>query len=161
VAVALAPPFSQKIRHFCSGTPPAMAALMTTVIRNLAAVLLALVSQASCSNEDSCRKDLAQIGCAATLAQQARIGACPGCCGLAGPCGTYRVWQSEPNYFSLTCIYDSSGEHLLSAKSCGDTPICEGTQFCESAGQSVDLTSSCDQKDLPRICSATDGGAGD
>jgi hypothetical protein len=130
---------------------------MTRTLRDWVAVafVLGLATAPGCSGE-TCKISLAKSGCATTLDLQVQNPPIPGLCGLVGSCGAYRVWQSEPNYFSLVCVYDGSGQNLLSGTTCGDTPICGGNQFCEFAGQNIDV-SICASA-LPRLCPTADAG---
>lgn len=108
--------------------------------------------------DNSCRIGLTESGCAATIDLQVQTGFF-GLCGLAGPCGTFRVWTTPANYVSLTCVYDSSGQNLFSATSCSDIPVCGGNQFCQYAGESIDIAQACNLSSLPRACSTADGGS--
>jgi hypothetical protein len=135
---------------------------MTTTNRSrkmlVASVMTLLAATTGCSG-NSCRVPLTASGCAATFDLQVANSIFPGLCGVAGPCGAFRVWVTPPNYFSQTCVYDSSGEHLLSARGCSDTPICESNQFCQSAGQDINVANLCDLATLAMACPNTDAGA--
>jgi len=86
-----------------------------------------------------------------------------GACAFAGPCGAYQVWQLTHAYFDLTCIYDSSGQDLVSATACSDTQdYCDSTSFCQTGGQDVDVAKTCQVSALPQTCFSPtpDGGQG-
>ena len=107
---------------------------------------------------------LAESGCAATLDLQIKVGALgkriPGFCDGAGPCGPYRVWQSAPNLGSLTCVYDSSGQRLISSTSCTDfNAYCDGKDNCFSGGLGINVFTVCDVAKLPTVCPPTDAGS--
>jgi hypothetical protein len=126
----------------------------------MASVSTLLATFTGCSG-NSCRVPLAAGGCAATFDLQVATSIFPGVCGVAGPCGGFRVWTTTPGYVSQTCVYDGSGEHLLSARGCSDTPICESDQFCQSAGQDINVAKACDLSTLAMACPTTDASAGD
>jgi len=125
-------------------------------------VALVLAVNAGCT-KDTCSVPLAQVGCAATLEQQTRLapfgGRGPTGCANAGPCGAYRIWQSAPNLSSVTCVYDSTGERLLSATTCTDVDaFCNDTSNCASGGLEINVSATCDVAKLPMACPTTDAG---
>ncbi len=126
------------------------------------AVLLGIGGIPACSNDD-CRAPVDQLGCKATFDQQVQwaLSISPSECPLAGPCGAHLVWRTVPNYGTLTCVYDESGEQLLSAKNCTDVPLaCNPNSFCMTGGQSLNVENDCNLSALPRTCASADGGQG-
>jgi hypothetical protein len=116
-------------------------------------VILGAFATIGCA-EKSCRVPLSESGCAATFdgqIQQSFFGVC----GSAGPCGAFRVWSTPAGFVSLTCVYDSAGQHLLSSASCSDIPICDPDKFCQTGGQSIDVNQLCDLSALPMVCPNT------
>src|SRR5947209_6095575 len=106
------------------------------------AALLAVLTVAGCTSSNECTAPLAQVGCAATFDQQTTtlLAGQTVTCGNAGACGAYRVWRSGPNLSNLTCVYDGSGQNLLSAKACTDVQsYCGQTSFCLNGGQQIDV----------------------
>jgi hypothetical protein len=137
---------------------------MCHVLRNgtlLCAVTLVVALAASC-RKDSCTVPLAESGCAATLDLQIQIGfpnLPNGDCARAGPCGLYRIWTSPPNFTGLTCVYDTSGQRLVSSTACSDVnDFCDRKSFCVSGGLQVNASAVCDLDKLPSACPPTDAG---
>jgi hypothetical protein len=90
---------------------------------------------------------------------QSGLSMSPSNCALAGSCGAHLVWRTAPNLGSLTCVYDQSGQKLLSAASCTDVPLsCGDNSFCMTGGQSLNVDNDCDVSALPRTCPSGDGG---
>jgi len=82
-----------------------------------------------------------------------------GSCASVGTCGPYKVFLPGPNYVATTCVYDGSGQHLISATTCSDiAEFCDNTSSCVSAGSGVDVSKTCDVSALPKTCSALTGG---
>lgn len=122
------------------------------------AVLLAIATLSGCSSDD-CRVPVDQLGCAPTFDQQVQRGQSVSLsdCPLAGPCGAHRVWWFGPGTGSDTCVYDGSGQQLLSAATCTDVMLRCGS-FCMTGGQSIDVAAECDVTKLPPACANSDGG---
>ena len=119
------------------------------------AALLAVLTGVGCSSSNECTAPLAQLGCAATFDQQTTtLLAGPAVtCGNAGACGAYRVWRSAPNLSGLTCVYDGSGQNLLSAATCTDVQAyCGQTSFCLNGGQQIDVDKMCNVGMLQETC---------
>jgi len=122
------------------------------------AVLLASAGVLGCSsaNEDGCRVPLTELQCKPTFDQQVEWGLTlnRSFCPTAGPCGAYRVWI----YVAIggqSCIYDASGQTLLSGADCSDVPLACGhdnNTFCMTGGQSINLSMQCDTSTLPSTC---------
>lgn len=125
------------------------------------AVLLGIGGVVGCSSSNgNCHMPLDQSSCKPTFDQQVAWGLSilPSDCPLAGPCGAHLVWRTAPATDGATlCIYDDSGQQLLSAKSCSDVPLVCG-DFCTTAGQSLDVEQECNTSALPRTCASGDGG---
>jgi len=124
-----------------------------------ATVVVALL--AGCGKA-SCTRPLTESGCAATLDLQVQLGygrPIPGSCAIAGPCGPYRIWQSPTNLDSLICVYDASGQRLVSSTACTDTnSYCDRKEFCISGGLQVNVSAVCDVANLPSVCPPIDAG---
>jgi hypothetical protein len=124
------------------------------------AIAAAIGSVAGCT-DGLCLAPAVKTYCAATFDEQAQreLSDNPFDCPYGGPCGpSYRVWRTAPNLGSLTCIYDQSGQHLLSAVSCSDTnQFCGNSSFCETGGQVIDPDKECDTSALPRTCGGASG----
>jgi hypothetical protein len=138
---------------------------MTHVLRTgalLCAVTLVVALDAGCS-KDSCTVPLAESGCAATFDMQVQLGvdiSTPGFCATAGPCGPYRIWESPANFTTLTCVYDTSGQRLVSSTICTDVnTYCDGKNLCISGGQQINALTVCDVAKIPSTCPPTDGGS--
>jgi hypothetical protein len=130
------------------------------VVVSWMAVLLGIAGVMGCSNDD-CRVPVDQLGCKATFDQQVQWGLSisPSDCPLAGPCGAHLVWRTAPGLGSLTCVYDQSGQQLLSARNCTDVPLsCGDNSLCMTGGQSINVENDCDVSALPRTCASGDGG---
>jgi hypothetical protein len=116
------------------------------------------------SGSDSrCLASPGDVGCAANYGGQ--IANEPGCNDIggnqAGTCGPYLVWMSGGGFGSLTCVYDQSGDHLLSGTVCTDYPAyCDHTASCASIGQAIDPAASCDVRALPASCPSDAGADG-
>jgi hypothetical protein len=79
-------------------------------------------------------------------------------CATAGPCGPHLAFRTpQPGLGGVVCVYDDSGQHLLSATSCSDVPLACG-DFCMTGGQSIDPSKECDLSTLPPICANPDAG---
>jgi hypothetical protein len=102
---------------------------------------------------------LDQVPCKPTFEQQIAYGLAisPSECPLAGPCGAHLVWRTAPGLGSLTCVYDDSGQQLLSAANCTDVQLTCG-DYCMRAGQSLHIENDCDPRALPSTCPSVDGG---
>jgi hypothetical protein len=125
------------------------------------AVLLGIGGVLGCSSSKSCDVPLDQSGCKPTFDQQVAWGLSISSsdCPLGGPCGAHLVWRTPPSSSGAgICIYDDSGQQLLSAKSCADVPLACG-DFCGTAGPSIDIDKDCDTRALPPTCASGDGGA--
>src|SRR5215510_2773780 len=122
------------------------------------AILLGIGGVLGCSKDDPCRAPLDQVGCKPTFDQQVEwaLAAIPDC-PLAGPCGPHLVWRTALGLGALVCVYDNSGQQLLSAARCSDVPLARGGN-CMRGGQSFDLAKDCDTLALPRTCASGDGG---
>jgi hypothetical protein len=128
------------------------------------AVLLLTVVSGCSGLSGTCSVPLQGNGCATTFDLQVRTGsmfpASPGSCASAGVCGTHRVWRSPPNLGSVTCVYDSSGQTLISLTQCTDyNAFCDNKEVCISGGQRIDPASSCDVGQLPMACPSADASA--
>ena len=121
-------------------------------------VLVGIGGMPGCSN-DNCRVPVDQVGCKATFDEHVQYGLSigPSACAFAGPCGVHLVWQSTPNLGSLTCIYNESGQHLMSATSCSDVTLACGAN-CIRGGQSINVQNECNVSALPRTCASGDAG---
>ena len=109
---------------------------------------------------ERCHAPLEQIGCKPTIDQQVAWGMafqaphCP----TSGACGAHLVWRSpQPGLGGLVCVYDNSGQQLLSGTSCSDVPLACG-DFCMTGGQSIDPSKECDLSTLPPTCANPDAG---
>jgi hypothetical protein len=121
-------------------------------------VLLAAAGVLGCSsaNDDGCRVPLSELQCKPTFDQQVEWGRTlnPSYCPTAGPCGAYRLWVYL-TISSLSCVYDDSGQTLLSGADCSDVPLACGhgnDTFCMTGGQSIELSKECDVTALPSTC---------
>jgi hypothetical protein len=126
------------------------------------AVFVGIAGAVGCSSNatERCHVPLEQIGCKPTLDQQVAWGLafrapqCP----TSGPCGAHLVWRSpQPSLGGLVCVYDNSGQQLLSGTSCSDVPLACG-DFCMTGGQSIDPSTECDLSTLPPTCMDADAG---
>ena len=122
------------------------------LVAGAAAALLA----PGCARE--CGVPLSTISCAPTFDEQAGVTVL-GECATAGACGNFRIWRAAPASPPLTCVYDSTGQHLVSATECSDVPtFCDRTAFCVSGGQAINVDGVCNAAALPQICAVGDGG---
>jgi hypothetical protein len=123
------------------------------------AALVAIAGGAALACSHDCVLPLASSGCAATFDGQVQASMsafsnfdCP----RSGACGTYQVWMTPAGTGTLVCVYDASGQRLVSATTCTDVnSYCDGTQYCLSGGAAVDLGKSCDVFSLPEQACAT------
>lgn len=119
---------------------------------------LVAIAGPACSSTSTqgCAAPLDQFSCAATFELQVRGG---GCNALAGTCGAYKLWRTAANYIGDECIYDTTGEHLVSADQCEDVQgLCEMTSSCIYGGQAIEPVGLCDFSQVVPTCSSPDGG---
>ena len=110
-----------------------------------------------------CFIPLQQTGCATTFAAQvANDSACSRSVSgsQAGACGGYLVWSSGFSGIlgSLTCVYDSTQNELVSGTICTDVSEYCNRDFCASGGSGIDVSSLCDVSALPLVCPPPDAG---
>jgi len=122
--------------------------------------LVGIAGAVGCSSTaERCRAPLDQLGCKPTFDEQVAFTKafqaphCP----TGGPCGAHVVFLTPPSTGGVICVYDDSGQQLLSATSCSDIPLACG-DFCMTGGQSIDPSKECDLSTLPPTCANPDAG---